>query len=72
MPPAPADQPSVAVAVVQMHDDLWWQSSSQLAASILYEVFCERSRCRSEFTGRYTGTLGDAVNPVFLNDERRE
>lgn len=66
---APADRPSIAVAVVQMHDDLWWQSSSQLAASILHEVFCERSRCRAELAARYTGTLGDAVTPVFLNDE---
>ncbi len=65
---APADRPSIAVVVVQMHDDLWWQNSSQLAASILHEVFCERSRCRAELATRYTGTLGDAVAPVFLND----
>jgi hypothetical protein len=66
---APADEPSIAIAVVQLHDDLWWQSSSQLAATILHEVFCERSRCRSELATRYIGTLGDAVTPVFLNDE---
>ncbi len=64
---APAERPSVAVVVVQLHDDLWWQSSSQLAARILHEVFCERSRCRGGLAARYTGSLGDAVTPVFLN-----
>lgn len=68
---APADRPSVAVAVVQIHDDLWWQNSSQIAANVLHEVFCERSRCRAELAARYTGTLGDAVTPVFLNAEAR-
>ena len=66
---APADHPSIAVVVVQVHDNLWWQNSSQLAARVLHEVFCERSRCRADLAGRYTGTLGGAVTPVFLNNE---
>jgi cell division protein FtsI/penicillin-binding protein 2 len=65
---APADHPSVAISVVQLHDDLWWQSSSQIAASVLAEVFCERSRCRPELAARYTGAVDDQVRPVFLSE----
>jgi len=66
---APAKDPSVAVAVLQVHDDLWWVRSSQIAADVLSEVFCERRRCAPELAARYTGALGSAVAPVFLSDE---
>jgi cell division protein FtsI/penicillin-binding protein 2 len=66
---APADDPSVAVAVLQVHGDLWWAKSSQIAADVLSEVFCERRRCEPELAARYTGALGSAVAPVFLSGE---
>jgi peptidoglycan glycosyltransferase len=66
---APAEEPSVAVSVLQLHNDLWWAKSSQIAADVLAEVFCERGRCEPELAARYTGALGSAVAPVFLTDE---
>jgi len=74
---APADDPQVAIAVVQQHGHLWWMKSSEIAADVLRAVFCERRHCAPELARRYTGTLGDAVAPVFLreseaDDEPRE
>lgn len=64
---APADDPTIAVAVLQVHDDLWFQRSSQIAAFILHDVFCERSRCRAELASRYTGALAaESIAPVLL------
>jgi hypothetical protein len=64
---APADDPMIAVAVLQVHDDLWFQRSSQIAAFILHDVFCKRSRCRAELASRYTGALAaESIAPVLL------
>ena len=65
---APADDPTVAIAVLQLHDHLWWKHSAAVAADVLAEVFCERSRCRPELAARYTGDFGSTLAPVFLND----
>ena len=65
---APADDPSVAVAVVQLHDHLWWQNSAAVAAGVLEQIFCERGRCDAALARRYTGDLGREVAPVFLSD----
>jgi peptidoglycan glycosyltransferase len=51
---APADDPKLAIAVVQLQDDLWWRSSSQLAADVLVEIFCEKGACRPELAARFT------------------
>ena len=64
---APAENPTIAVAVLQVHDNLWFQRSSQIAAFILHDVFCERSRCREDLASRYTGTLEvESIAPVLL------
>jgi cell division protein FtsI/penicillin-binding protein 2 len=65
---APADDPSVAVAVVQLHDDLWWQHSSGLAAGVFQQIFCERNRCSAERARRFTGSVEQEVTPLLLSD----
>ena len=68
---APADQPSIAIAVVQVHGDLWWMRSSETAASILKEIFCERGRCQPELARRYTGSLNAAIAPALVSGSGR-
>ncbi|HEY5657519.1 MAG TPA: penicillin-binding transpeptidase domain-containing protein [Myxococcota bacterium] len=50
---APADNPRVAVAVVLVQNDLWWRNASQIAASVLQGVFCEKRRCSPENASRF-------------------
>ena len=50
---APADSPRVAVAVVLVQGDLWWRNASQIAADVLYGVFCEGKRCSSANASRF-------------------
>ncbi len=64
---APADRPRVAVAVVQLHDDLWWQNSSTVAAGVFEQIFCERGRCAAELADRYTGSVESEVAPLLLS-----
>jgi len=65
---APAERPSVAVAVVQLQDDLWWQHSASVAAGIFEEIFCERGRCSPDRAGRFTGNVREEVMPLLLSD----
>ncbi len=68
---APAESPSVAVAVLQVHGDLWWKKSSEIAAEVYSEIFCESGTCSAELAHRYTGLLGDYVAPTFLSESGR-
>jgi penicillin-binding protein A len=45
---APADEPRVAIAVLTVRGRRWYQSSSQLGAQVLKQMFCPRGRCRVE------------------------
>jgi cell division protein FtsI/penicillin-binding protein 2 len=65
---APADHPSVAIAVVQLHGSRWWKSSSWIASRVLVEMFCERGRCSPERAERFTDDLRPIVKPVFLSE----
>ena len=65
---APAAEPTVAIAVLQLQSNLWWSKSSELAADILKEIFCEKGRCEARYAGRFTGSLGIAAAPVLLSD----
>ncbi|MCH2184316.1 hypothetical protein MK280_00430, partial [Myxococcota bacterium] len=65
---APAENPRVAIVVLQLQSNLWWSKSSELAADLLAEIFCERKKCRAGLADRYTGALGGAVAPVLLSD----
>jgi cell division protein FtsI/penicillin-binding protein 2 len=65
---APAADPSVAIAVLQLQSNLWWSKSSELAADVLEVIFCERGRCGPRYADRFTGDLGSATGPVLLAD----
>jgi hypothetical protein len=45
---APADEPRIAIAVLTVRQRKWYQSSSQLAAQVLKQIFCSHGRCRVE------------------------
>lgn len=65
---APADEPTIAIAVLQVQTQLWWARSSQIAADVLESIFCERGHCSPERAARYTGDLGSAITPILLSD----
>ena len=67
---APAENPRVAIVVLQLQSNLWWSKSSELAANLLTEIFCERKTCRPDLADRFTGALGGAVSPVLLSDPK--
>lgn len=50
---APAENPSIAVAVLQLQSDLWWVRSSELGADVLSAIFCEKRECLPEFAARF-------------------
>jgi hypothetical protein len=58
----------VAIAVLQLQSNLWWSKSSELAADVLQEIFCDRGRCEASHADRFTGALGSAAAPVLLSD----
>ena len=45
---APAEAPSLALAVVQVQAPLYWTTPSQVAAEILKVAFCPKGVCRAE------------------------
>ncbi len=53
---APAEAPTIAVAVLQLQADLWWVRSSEIGADVLSAIFCEQRDCRPELATRFTGT----------------
>ena len=63
---APADDPRVAVAVLQAHGHLWWKTSAEVASDIFAELFCEKRRCSADRLARYTGDLAVEVAPSLL------
>lgn len=65
---APAEDPRVAVAVVQAHGHLWWKMSAEIAADVFAELFCEKRRCSAEHVARYTGDLGLEAAPLLLGE----
>lgn len=64
---APAEDPVIGVVVLQLQSNLWWKKSSELAASILQRIFCERRDCRVERAHRFTGDLGPDVEPLHVS-----
>jgi len=69
---APAEAPTIAIAVLQAQDHLWWAKSSELAADVLSDIFCDRGHCAAELADRFTGDLRGAATPVFLSEAMRE
>jgi len=68
---APAEDPKIAVVVLQLQSNLWWSKSSELAARVLKSVFCDRSGCRPERADRWTGDLGDLAAPLLISNLER-
>lgn len=69
---APAEHPEVAVAVLVVQSNQWWRSASQIAASVLQDVFCEGRKCRPELAWRWVSTeaataAASAADPRSLN-----
>jgi cell division protein FtsI/penicillin-binding protein 2 len=44
---APADRPTIAIAVVSVQAPLYWVSASQVAAEVLKVVFCPKGVCNA-------------------------
>lgn len=44
---APADEPTIAIAVLLVQGHLWWRSASEIGAQVLQELFCAGRRCDS-------------------------
>ena len=54
---APAEAPTVAIAVLQLQSDLWWMRSSEIAAEVLSTIFCVDRECRAELASRYADEI---------------
>jgi cell division protein FtsI/penicillin-binding protein 2 len=65
---APAENPTIAVVVLQLQGHLWWTKSSELAARMLEKVFCERSKCSADRARRVTGDLGTLASPMLVSE----
>lgn len=52
---APAEDPTIAVVVLQLQGHMWWRRSTELASDVLRAVFCDKAGCRSELADRLTG-----------------
>ena len=50
---APAEAPRIAIATLVVNGDLWWTSSSQLAARVLHAIFCEKGVCNAASVARW-------------------
>lgn len=50
---APAENPRIAVATLVVQGELWWRTSSQVAAQIFEQLFCERGSCRADNVDRW-------------------
>jgi hypothetical protein len=68
---APAEDPKIAVVVLQLQSNLWWSKSSELAARVLQKVFCDRAGCRPERADRWTGDLGELTAPLLISNLER-
>ncbi|MEM9177584.1 MAG: penicillin-binding transpeptidase domain-containing protein, partial [Myxococcota bacterium] len=65
---APAEDPKIGVVVLQLQSNLWWKKSSELAANILREVFCDRKTCEAAHADRFTGDLGPVADPRRVSE----
>jgi cell division protein FtsI/penicillin-binding protein 2 len=67
---APAENPTIAVVVLQLQSNLWWSRSSELAAKVLRSVFCDREGCRESLSDRFTGDLSSWTDPLRIRELR--
>jgi len=64
---APADDPQIAIATLLVQGDLYWRNSSQVAADVLYQVFCDKGKCNPEAADRWTRSPEPSL-PASLPD----
>lgn len=68
---APAEDPTIAVVVLQLQSHLWWSRSSELAAKVLRTVFCDDQGCRDSLADRLTGDLSTWTDPLLISELER-
>ena len=68
---APAEDPTIAVVVLQVQSNLWWSRSSELAAQVLRTVFCDSKGCTSQLGDRWTGDLREWTAPLLISELER-
>jgi cell division protein FtsI/penicillin-binding protein 2 len=68
---APAEDPTIAVVVLQLQSNLWWSRSSELGAKLLREVFCDEKTCRAELSNRFTGDLDEWTAPILISNREQ-
>lgn len=64
---APAEDPRVAVVVLQLQGHMWWRRSSELASDVLRAVFCDQQGCRPEYADRWTGDPERSTTPQMIS-----
>jgi cell division protein FtsI/penicillin-binding protein 2 len=65
---APAENPTVAVVVLQLQGHMWWRRSTELASEVLRAVFCDRAGCRTELAKRLTAEDADLRMPTLISE----
>ena len=65
---APAKSPTIGVVVLQVQSNLWWMRSTELAAKVLREIFCDDGACAARLANRWTGDLGDWTAPLLISE----
>ena len=50
---APAENPRIAVATLVVQGELWWRTSSQVAARVFEQIFCDSGECRPDHAERW-------------------
>jgi membrane peptidoglycan carboxypeptidase len=68
---APAENPTVAVVVLQLQGHMWWRRSTELASDVLRAVFCDRAGCRTELAKRLTEEDAERAMPTLISQTSR-
>ena len=65
---APAENPTIAVVVLQLQGHMWWRRSSELASDVLKAIFCDRGGCRTELAERLGREEERWPLPMLISD----
>jgi len=63
---APADEPRIAIATLVLQSDLYWLTSSQVAAQVLKRSFCEKGACSVDYADRWLRSTSAATAGLRL------
>lgn len=56
---APAESPTVAVAIVVVQGEVWLRSASQIAAEVMRKLFCPRGVCAATAAERFLSSYAE-------------